>query len=430
MAATEREKRKLKTQAMTAACTLLGLAPAAGAAESEGLNVDTSIFHYSEAGRIAVTEPKVGVTKNFSDRNSLGLLILVDTISGSTPIGTSPVKPSGTPVTTTSPSGHTATSSPGVVIPMAKYKDTRYGVDGSWKMPLGPALTAIVGGQTSAQSDYVSSGGSLSLAADLNQKDTTVLLGVSPEFDTIKPHGGVPVAFSSQLAGGPGRADKRVLGLLAGLTQVIDRHTLMQWNYAQTRESGDLTDPYKQLSLLDSGGNPVGSVYEKRPSTRLGHSFYWLTKYSPRTADSVSASYRFFTDDWGIRSHTVDLDYHFQFNDQGYLEPHLRFYHQSAVDFYTPGLLNGAALPSQASADYRLAQFNAITIGMRYGWTFEGGSVFAVRVEYYTQMGDKHTASAIGVQKDFDLFPKLQATMFQLQYSFDPARLFQDAPAG
>jgi hypothetical protein len=212
---------------------------------------------------------------------------------------------------------------------------------------------------------------------------------------------------------------------------VINPRTLMQWNFSQTRENGYLTDPYKQLSIVNSvTGAPVGSIYERRPASRIGNSLYWLTKYSVFSHDVISGSYRFFEDNWGIRSHTVDLNYHWQFNEQGYFEPHFRFYHQSAADFFNIGLVTGQPLPLLASADYRLAQFNGITGGLRYGWTFNNGSLFAIRLEYYTQRGNNHPDSAVGIQRGFNLFPTLQATVFQIQYNFDPARFARDFAAG
>ena len=82
---------------MTAAYTLLGMIPPAYAAEAEGWTVDTSLLHYSETGRISVTEPTVGAQRSFADGRALSLLVTVDAISGSTPIGTLPQKPSGIP---------------------------------------------------------------------------------------------------------------------------------------------------------------------------------------------------------------------------------------------------------------------------------------------------------------------------------------------
>ena len=427
VAAIKKKHRKIKKQAMTAAYTLLGMIPPAYAADAEGWTVDTSLLHYSETDRISVTEPTVGAQRSFADGRALSLLVTVDAISGSTPIGTLPQKPSGIPVTTTTPSGRSVTTTPGVVIPVSQYHDTRYGLDGFWQQLLGLGITTIAGGQVSRQSDFLSYGGNLSLAKDFNRKNTTLSLGFSPEYDTNTPHGGVPMGFSSQLNPIATSADKRVLSFLAGITQVINRETLMQWNYSQTRENGYLTDPYKQLSLVDPvTGDPLSSVYEQRPSSRVDHSFFWLTKYNLGSQDVVSASYRYFMDNWGIRAHTMDLNYHWQFDDQGYFEPHFRFYHQSQADFYKIGLISGDPLPLLASADQRLAAFNAFTIGLRYGWTFENGSLFAVRLEYYTQLGDNHPASAVGIQKTFDLSPALKAFIFQIQYKFDPTRLVGD----
>ena len=39
-------------------------------------------------------------------------------------------------------------------------------------------------------------------------------------------------------------------------------------------------------------------------------------------------------DDWGVTSQTLDARYHWNFSPNSYLEPHVRYYTQSAADFY------------------------------------------------------------------------------------------------
>ncbi len=50
-------------------------------------------------------------------------------------------------------------------------------------------------------------------------------------------------------------------------------------------------------------------------------------------------------------------------------------------------LFDGDALPEYASADQRLADFDAYTVGAKYGRRTEYGE-FSLRVEYYRQEGD------------------------------------------
>src|SRR5260221_9933416 len=120
----------------------------------------------------------------------------------------------------------------------------------------------------------------------------------------------VPVASRDCPGSIDGKRDTRsLLSGLAGLTQFIKRRTVMQFNYGLTYEHGNLNDPYKQLSLVNAGGDPLSAIYEKRPNHRLEHSFYWLTKYNIWAQDVFSLGLRYYADTLGGHSNTLDFAY-------------------------------------------------------------------------------------------------------------------------
>ncbi len=75
--------------------------------------------------------------------------------------------------------------------------------------------------------------------------------------DTINAVGGTPVPLAPMLGLGDtsnkvaGDQSKDVLDFLVGVTQVINRSTLVQLNYSLSQSDGDLTDPYKIISVVD-----------------------------------------------------------------------------------------------------------------------------------------------------------------------------------
>jgi hypothetical protein len=81
----------------------------------------------------------------------------------------------------------------------------------------------------------------------------------------------------------------------------------------------------------------------------------------------LETSYRYMTDDWGVDSHTLELRYRFNFGAERYLQPHVRFYQQTAADFYRTVLFDGAPLSSYATADHRLGEFDGVTVGLKFG---------------------------------------------------------------
>jgi hypothetical protein len=132
----------------------------------------------------------------------------------------------------------------------------------------------------------------------------------------------------------------------------------------------------------------------------------------------LDASYRYMTDDWDIDSHTVDLRLRWPVGEKAYLEPHLRYYTQTEANFYQVGLVDGAPLPMYASSDYRLGSFDAITAGLKYGWTTRNDNDMSVRLELYQQRGSIPADRLIGNQVGLFEYPDLNAVILQFSYRF------------
>ena len=212
--------------------------------------------------------------------------------------------------------------------------------------------------------------------------------------------------------------DKTVVDLLFGVTQVINRRTLMQVNYSYSQSDGYLTEPFKLLSQVNGiTGETSGYVNDSRPDTREKHSVYWKTKYSRDNGDIIDVSYRYLWDDWDINSHTIDARYRLNVNDKFYIEPHVRYYNQQEAEFFAHSLVAGQALPVNASADYRLGAFNGVTFGSKFGYKLTDRSEINFRAEIYEQQGDT-VGTPIGIQNSYDMFPDLEATIFQIGYSY------------
>jgi len=389
----------------------------------EGLDVDSSVLYYQESdGRVLAVEPVLNIRKTFEEGQAANVRLVVDALTGATPNGASP---SDSPQTFTRPSGKGSyTVAPGELPLDDTFHDTRFAVNGSWTQPLDRLTQVTLGANLSREFDFSSVGFNTALSRDFYQRNTTLNLGLSGEFDQLKPKGGIPIPFAGMSAPGAPLArqgqteSKTVIDGIVGLSQVLSRSTLMQFNYALSLSRGYHSDPYKLLSRVDGlSGQTLGYVFENRPESRMRHSLYWLTRHH-LSRDVFSFSYRFFMDDWGIRSHTLDLNYQWIWKPEHYLAPHLRFYQQTEADFFRVGLSSEAPFPKEASADYRLAKFTGLTFGFSYGWNFKEDSSLLLRLEHYLQNGDSGHDSAIGAQRHQDLFPDLQASIIQIQYSF------------
>ncbi len=413
--------RSVRGPLALATCSLLaGTAQAADTLDTSW-KLDSALLYYSEKDRVHVTEPTAFMKKALKNDEFLTVRVVLDSMSGASPNGATI---SDKPQTFTSPSGNSVDTIAAGKFPTRSFTDTRYAIGADWEKPLGRMTRNTLTGNLSTETDYGSIGLSDTITRDFNNRLTTLSVGLGGNSDTVNPVGGTPMALSvvptppSPVVSTGASNSKTSVDALVGITQVLTPRTLTQLNFTHTNESGYLTDPYKLLSVVDPvTGETLSYVFEKRPTTRSSNAIFWgLVYHLPH--DVVHFSYRYFSDDWGITAHTAELRYRYELGSGGsYLEPHLRYYTQGAADFYRHSLVSGQPLPVNASADYRLAEMQGNTIGLKFGMPTGKNSEWGVRVERMVETGTSHPADAIGIQQNYDLYPKLEVTTLLVTYS-------------
>ncbi|HET8870691.1 MAG TPA: DUF3570 domain-containing protein [Aquabacterium sp.] len=409
--------------------------------------VDSSVMHYQEsAGRIATTEAVVHAKQVFDNGSSVGLKLTYDTLSGGSPNGALPSKsvqtfarPSGTSLTSTTTSvtpvqtyttasgqvistggGTSSSSGPYTVapgeLPMDKsFHDQRFAGNLDWTQPLDEATTLSLGGGLSHELDFQSVSANGTLSRDFNNKNTTLSLGLNLESDSIKPIGGAPVPMTDYaLFEKSGSKQKKVHDILLGVSQIMNRRWITQFNWSIDQSRGYQNDPYKILSALDTQGNTLGYVYENRPEQRTRNSLYWGNKIA-LDHDTIDLSWRHMSDNWGVKSDTFDGKYRWQFSDYHYIEPQFRYYKQSAANFFHYYLMQGDPLVQYASADPRLANFHAITLGLRWGMKLSENSELGLRYLSYKQTGSGPSNVPTQLQ-GLNLYPGLKAQTVEANF--------------
>ena len=423
------------------------MAQDAGGATATTSQVDAAILVYREEnGRVLAIEPSLNATLTDRAGGSLTFGLVSDSLTGASPNGAAPsnttqtfitpVKTKGSSVTVTSASGGSVviqlpgqqglareyTASPGELPVDKGFHDQREAGNIGWSQPLAGLSRVGAGFGYSTERDYQSISGNASVAQDFNTKNTTVSLAVNYEADTIFPYGGVPTPFtgmSSDLKGPD--TSKKQMDFVLGLTQLVNRYWLVQLNYSYGLSDGYQNDPYRIISQVDPiTGEPNGytnALYESRPDSRRRQSIYLDNKVDigPNVAD---LSFRYYTDDWGINSTSAELSDRLALVRGLYIEPDVRWYQQTAADFFHYYLVLGQPLPRYASSDTRLGKFSALTYGLKLGFSVTKTSEIYVRGQFYSQSGDGHPADAIGQLKQQDLFGGVNAISLMTGYSW------------
>ncbi len=388
-----------------AAGLLLATTCAPDAVRAEGephWQFDGSGLLYGELHRTQVAEPMFRVTRLFPRGQSLSAQVDFDVITGASPSGAAP---SGRVQTVTTPSGESRTVAANE-IPMTEFEDARGALDLEWTAPVGSHVTATTGGHFSRESDYRSLGARGQVTLEAFQRLSTFTAGAGYNRDVIEPMGGVTAGLTDGVLTGDANGDKRSRSFLLATSRVMTRRWLLGVTGSWTAEEGYLTDPYKVVSLVNrADGLTSGELGERRPTSRLRRDV--LASSVVHHGEDVSyATYRYYWDDWGIRSHTIDLKLRHDFDDEHFLQPHVRAYRQAAASFHRWALLAGDPLPAYASADYRLGDLRTVTLGATLGFPLAGlPGQFTVRAEYLRQWGEGHPSDAVGVQRQYDHAP-------------------------
>jgi hypothetical protein len=422
----KRPASSLQLGLMAASCALLSHTARAQTADgvAQPFELDSALLYYKEnSGRVQAIEPVVSLKKDFGDQRILGGTFTVDSLSGATPNG---ALPSRRPQTFASPSSTSLvpqtgkkttlyTIAPGNLPQDPHFREQRFAGDADWSQPLGLDNTLSFGGHVSTEHDFDSFAVHADYSRDFNEKNTTVSAGLSEEYDQIHAHGGNPVPGSDyELYQHEGGQTKTVSGALIGVTQIMARNWLMDLNYTYDHSQGYLTDPYRILSVLDALGNVTGYQYENRPDSRARQGLYWANKVA-FGATVLDVSYRRGKDSWGIGSDTVDAHLRIDLGRGVYLEPHFRWYHQSAADFYDLYLSAATAAPQFMSADPRLAAFIGTTVGLKLGVTVGRYGEVSLRLEEYEQRPSDQSSPLPQLQ-GLNLNPNLTATIAQLSW--------------
>lgn len=410
-----------------ASCALLGTAEVEAAPmSSPKWQIKSAFMMYSEKDRVTALEPSLYATATLADDTKLSMFAVFDSLTGASPNGAAP---SLEVQSFTSPSGNTTSETKSGMLPLDEsYKDTRGQMAFTYDTPITRNNRYQISANLSLEKDYSSIALGTGYSHDFNNKNTTWSVIGALAFDTIFPEGGVPIPMAvTDITNNNSTNDltqsktehKHVFDLSTGVTQVINKRTLMQWNWGLSYSEGYHTDPYKILSVVDSQGHNQSFITERRPDKRFKQYLYFQTNYHTEKLNTIITSYRYSSDDWGINSNTIDIRYRWNINERWYLQPRYRYYQQSAADFYRHSIVASEHNINFVSADQRLAKLTAITQGLEVGFLLGSERQLSFRFERYRQMGDSFPDNAIGVQQQLNLFQGVEAIIGQISYDFN-----------
>lgn len=337
---------------MLAALALPGLAAPDAAAQtipdSASLSVDYLHYRDKQPGldRVGVRSPSVHLSLPLAGQWLLEAGAVSDHVSGATP------------------RYHTAVSG------ASRMDDKRNAADLRVTRYLGKASVSA-GAAHSSENDYRSTALSLGGTLSTEDRNTTGGLAIGVSNDTISPVNLLVVGER-----------RHTFEWMASVEQVLGQRDIVKLDFSRSDGHGYYADPYKYA--------------DKRPRLRKLNSLLLRWNHALDGGGALRTSYRYYTDSFGIRSHTLGGEYERALGGGWALTPALRLYTQSSADFYFDPVYDprfGAPFPpgytfgstAQLSADQRLSAFGAATLGLKLARDVGAGWSVHLKAERYRQ---------------------------------------------
>lgn len=147
------------------------------------------------------------------------------------------------------------------------------------------------------------------------------------------------------------------------ISQLLSPTTVLRMGADGMRNHGILSDPYRKV-LLDQTDNVLNkdTLIERHPNMRYRQAAWAeISKFMPGMDGSFIITYRYYWDDWNLKSNTLSLKLNKYITPNWILSPEYRYYVQTGVNF-------GDYAKNQPNifdaVDYKLRAFTSHTVGM------------------------------------------------------------------
>jgi hypothetical protein len=230
----------------------------------------------------------------------------------------------------------------------------------------------------SKERDYISNTTHFSLSQDMFGDLTTVSLGFTDSRNSVGENNGKNYA---PVVTWLGHSESR--SFEGAVSQVITKDLITSLGLEVITDQGYLANPYRSIrycgtpstTVVCNGGALAGA--QTYPNTRTSTAVEARVKYYLWYRAAASASYRYFTDTWGIRGNTTEVVYTHPIANQWILEGSFRYYSQNSATFYSD-LFPSVDFQNFEARDQNLASQTNTTIGLKATYAFlpDGWKIF------------------------------------------------------
>ena len=158
-----------------------------------------------------------------------------------------------------------------------------------------------------------------------------------------------------------------------GFSQILSKNLQGSLALDLVQQDGLLSTPFQRVYFRDVADSFIQNFHlaeaiEKLPDSRFKIAVGGRLNYYINETFVLRTYYRYYTDDWGIKSHTASLEVPIKVSDEFTIYPSYRFYNQAAADYFAA--YNQHVSTSEFyTSDYDLSKYTANQYGLGVTYT-------------------------------------------------------------
>jgi len=250
-----------------------------------------------------------------------------------------------------------------------------------------------IGASYSTEFDYQSLGANVSFSKKTRDKNGEFNARIQIYLDQVTLIAPEELRTAGNDIDKSGSAARNTYSGSLSYSQVINEKLQVMFLADFVSQRGYLSLPFHRVYLDD------GTVHqEKLPGNRLKFPIGFRVNYFLGDMFIIRAYYRFYTDDWGLHSHTASIEIPVKLTPFISISPFYRFYNQSAAKYFAGYRIHAAASQYHTS-NYDLSEFNSNFFGAGIRIAPPKG-VFGIQRFSMAELRYGHYAKNIGMSSD------------------------------